>query len=80
MILTIFIHISMIVLFLSFFMHDVMMLMLNEDLYSFLEFQYAMGSLHFSQSCANFFNVFLGKTFFQRSYSLLKAQRGVRVS
>jgi hypothetical protein len=54
MILTIFIHISMIVLFLGFFMHDVIMLMLNEDLYSFLEFQYAMGSLHFSQSCANF--------------------------
>jgi hypothetical protein len=77
MILTIFIHINMIVLFLSFFMHDAVMLMLNEDLYSFLEFQYAMGSLHFSQPCANCFNIFLRKTIFQRSYSLLGAQHGV---
>lgn len=77
MILNIFIYISMIVLFLSFFMHNVVMLMLNEDLYSFLEFQYAMGSLHFSQSCANFLNIFLRKTFFQRSYSLFGAQHGV---
>jgi len=55
MILTIFIHISMILLFLSFFMDEVVMLMLNENLYSFLEFQYAMGSLHFSQFLCKFF-------------------------
>jgi hypothetical protein len=58
-------------------MHDVMMLMLNEDLYPFLKSQYAMGSLHFSQSCANFLNIFLRKTFFQMSYSLLGARHGV---